>query len=133
MLMIKRAGRGRELGIVYGGIVLLALAAARLLPVLDLAPSCVFRSLTGLPCPTCGSTRSFVFLSQGRLLAAFSMNPLIVLAALFAVLYLAFSLAALAFDLPGMSFSLADGEKDRVRAAAVLLVLVNWLYLLFSA
>lgn len=39
-------------------------------------PCCMFRSLTGLPCPFCGLTRSFVSLSHGRWREAFLFHLL---------------------------------------------------------
>lgn len=46
---------------------------------------CLFRRLTGLPCPGCGLTRSWVYLMHGDLTHAFLSNPfgpLLVLAVL---------------------------------------------------
>jgi hypothetical protein len=37
---------------------------------------CPFRRLTGLPCPGCGMTRSFVALAHGDVGASFSFHPL---------------------------------------------------------
>lgn len=37
---------------------------------------CSFRRLTGVGCPGCGLTRSFVFVGHGRIVEAFQMNPL---------------------------------------------------------
>ena len=42
---------------------------------------CVFRGLTGLPCPTCGSTRAVGRLAALDLAGALAMNPLTTLAA----------------------------------------------------
>jgi hypothetical protein len=39
--------------------------------------SCVFRSLTGLPCPGCGSTRAVGALLRGHIREAFDFHPLI--------------------------------------------------------
>lgn len=125
----KRAQGDLDLGIVYGGIVLLALVAGRCLPVLALAPTCVFRTLTGVPCPTCGSTRSIVFLSRGDLHSAIAMNPLVAVCAIAALLFMTYGLFALVFGMPRVDFALSEKEKDRVRLAVVLLVLINWLYL----
>ncbi|MHC5038921.1 MAG: DUF2752 domain-containing protein [Planctomycetota bacterium] len=47
-------------------------------------PCCLFRALTGAPCPLCGLTRSFVSLSHGDFKAAFLFHPF------GPVLYLAF-------------------------------------------
>jgi uncharacterized membrane protein YfcA len=37
---------------------------------------CLFRNLTGLPCPFCGTTRSVGSILQGNLDAALAFNPL---------------------------------------------------------
>lgn len=42
----------------------------------DVPVLCTFRRLTGVPCPGCGLTRSFVFLAHGQLLDALRANPL---------------------------------------------------------
>ena len=36
---------------------------------------CAFLQATGMPCTTCGMTRSWVNLSEGNILAAFRYNP----------------------------------------------------------
>jgi hypothetical protein len=41
-----------------------------------LAPACPFRALTGIPCPTCGTTHAAVALLHGHLTAALAANPL---------------------------------------------------------
>jgi hypothetical protein len=38
---------------------------------------CALRRLTGLPCPTCGSTRLVLAVLEGRLGLAFELNPLV--------------------------------------------------------
>lgn len=37
---------------------------------------CVFRRVTGLPCPSCGMTRSYLALFRGDIKTAFFMHPL---------------------------------------------------------
>jgi hypothetical protein len=41
------------------------------------APPCLFRELTGLYCPGCGSTRAFLHLVHGHPFAALRSNPLL--------------------------------------------------------
>ena len=52
------------------------------------APGCVFRALTGLPCPFCGLTHSMMALGQGDLGAAVLQNPLGLLVLPLAILVL---------------------------------------------
>jgi hypothetical protein len=42
-------------------------------------PACPFRALTGFTCPGCGSTRGLHRLVHGDVVAAFELNPLMVL------------------------------------------------------
>jgi hypothetical protein len=130
LFLKKRAPDQIEFGIIYGGIALMMLAAGRLMPVLSLAPDCVFKGLTGIPCLTCGSTRAVVRLSHGDILPAFELNPLTTLCLISAVLYFIYSLMRVVFDLPRISFLLTDQEKNVMRAGAVILLLVQWVYLI---
>ncbi|MCE5218343.1 DUF2752 domain-containing protein [bacterium] len=41
-----------------------------------LGPPCLFRLLTGLPCPLCGMTRAFVAMAQGHVAQAFEAHVL---------------------------------------------------------
>ena len=43
-------------------------------------PDCMFRLLTGLTCPGCGSTRAFHQLLHGHIITAFTLNPLLLAA-----------------------------------------------------
>ncbi len=47
---------------------------------------CVFRRVTGLPCPSCGMTRSYLALFSGDIGRAFFMHPLFPLIPLIAFL-----------------------------------------------
>jgi hypothetical protein len=119
-----------EFGIIYGCIALLILGVGRLLPSLSWVPDCVFKGMTGFPCPTCGATRSVAHISHGDILSAFVMNPLITLFLILAVAYCVISIVSVVFDLPRIGFLLTDSEKHIVRKGAVILLLVQWVYLI---
>lgn len=57
--------------------------------------SCGFRILTGMPCPSCGLTRSVTLTLHGDLRTALSMHPLGPFVTLVAGIHAAFALASL--------------------------------------
>jgi uncharacterized protein DUF2752 len=65
-------------------------------------PKCPFRLLTGLQCPGCGSTRAFHQLLHGDFLAAFELNPLMVL-----------TLPFILYGLLGFTRSAITGQPQR--------------------
>jgi len=120
-----------EFGIIYGAIAIIALCAVWLLPVLSIAPSCAFKMLTGIPCPTCGSTRSVVHLANGDIFAAFMMNPLMTASFLISILFFLYGIIALLLNLPRSKFLLTKKEGAAARFCAVALLIVQWVYLYF--
>jgi len=87
---------------------------------------CVFRRLTGLPCPTCGMTRGALSMLRGEVLAGWAYNPL-----MFTLLGLAaaatLARAALARKL---EVRMTRRERRLAWAALAALVLLNWAYLI---
>ena len=128
----KRTTNQIEFGIIYGGIALLMLGAGWLLPIISFAPDCVFKGLTGIPCPTCGSTRSVVHLAHGDIMSALALNPLATLCLLAAIVYFIAGLISVTFDLPRINFIFADKEKNVMRAGVVMVLLAQWAYLIIQ-
>lgn len=121
-----------EFGILYGSFIIAALAVAYFFPILDLAPPCLFRESTGIPCPTCGTSRSLVEFSRGHLAGSFVMNPLAALVILFGVLAFLANTVMLFGGLPRPKFMLNDHEGTVLRYCVIALVLFNWVYLALS-
>ena len=132
VLLKKRSPNQIEFGILYGGIALIPLLAAWIMPAVVLLPSCAFQGLFGIPCPTCGATRSIMYLAHGNIVAALAMHPLIAVSMVAAILYSLYSLITLANGVPRVHIALTDQEKDVLRIGAVLIVLINWTYLIFT-
>ena len=111
------------------GLLLLG-AAARLWPA-GARPLCLTHTLTGLPCPGCGSFRALCLFTAGRWLASWHMQPLMTL--LFAAILLASAAAWLVwlFRIPlPPTRPLTRREHALLAAGAAAAVLLNWLYLL---
>ena len=89
---------------------------------------CVFRSLTGIPCPSCGTTRAATAFLQGDLMTAFINNPL---AALAGLLFVAGAPIAVIWTTARWSVpSLSNPLPLWVRIGAVCLIAANWIYLI---
>jgi Protein of unknown function (DUF2752) len=118
-----------DLGIIFGSITLAALGAARLFPVTSLMPSCVFKELTGIPCPACGSTRAVMHFAHFDVPHAFIMNPLIAAAVVLSLLALIYSIVSAVLGTPKIKVSLSTREGNILRIGVILAVSVQWLYL----
>lgn len=122
---------GRQLGLLWGAVAaaLVALSpfAARIAPAL---PACPFKSLTGLPCLTCGATRAALALGRFDFGAAFAVSPLA--AAAWTVL-IAGGLAAGIASLARLEVPEPPGNLPRaLRWAVPAAVLANWAYLIWT-
>lgn len=93
---------------------------------------CIFKNITGIPCPSCGATRAVTLLLHGDVAASLLMNPVgITVAAVMAVVPL-----WLAFDVLQKKQTLFDFyttteryiRKPRIALVLITLVLVNWVW-----
>jgi len=117
------------LWLLVGGASLCLLGVALVTPGIQL-PRCVFKTITGLPCPTCGVTRTVIALSRGDLERGLFMNPLAAIACGVGLLYLLYAAAVLALRLPRFRPTLSAPGAGRLRLAAVALLAVNWAWLI---
>lgn len=94
---------------------------------------CIFKQLTGLPCPGCGSTRAFVHLLHGDIKQAMWYNPL---AIILLVVFMAVLVASIVERVlhhrtprhPNSVFNRLFGRRlpSWVIAVAALLTVANW-------
>lgn len=124
-MRVEPAEPGARPGVIVGAVALVgagvALAGARL----GWWPECRFRAATGLPCPTCGSTRLLEALWAGDPAAAARANP-----AVFAGLVLVAAWAAL--SLAGRKLVLTGIERRRLGVFAAAAAAAGWAYALWS-
>lgn len=94
-------------------------------------PRCVFHELTGLPCVTCGMTRSAIQFFRGNFLAALRWNPLIFafLCGVMAFDLYAFTVIAIRTPRLRITFQ-TEAEKNSARMIVIAALALNWVYLL---
>lgn len=93
---------------------------------------CIFSNLTGMPCPSCGSTRSVMCLLHGDPVGAIRINPFGILVAFIMIV----TPVWLIFDLVRRKESLYEiycKTEDIIRRPAVAftlatLVMANWIW-----
>jgi hypothetical protein len=112
-----------------GGVIGLTIWLTARLP----TPQCAFHALTGLPCLTCGATRSASHFLHGEFVASFLFNPLAFLVFCSAVIFDLYALAVLVTGRPRLRLAdLSVTQRRFLRRAAILLLAANWLYLLLA-
>ena len=92
---------------------------------------CPFRAVTGYPCLTCGATRCAIAFLHGNLSLAWSWNPLAFLALGGVALFDLYAAGVLLTRGPRLRvIDWTSAEKNAVRIAVIVLIAVNWAYLL---
>ena len=124
---------GPYLGAMFGGVLLAGAGLAAAWLQLGLPrPLCLFREWTGIPCPSCGSTRMAETLLAGDIAGAFAHNPLVfgVLAAV--AVWAGFSAVRWMLGLPAWRVVTRPRERLALRIGAVLVLFAGWAYLVFK-
>lgn len=88
---------------------------------------CILRTVSGIPCPTCGTTRAVRALAAGRPLDALGYNPLVMTAMTAVAAWLLLRALGAA---PRRRATARPWHAPALALATVLLVLANWLYVL---
>ena len=91
---------------------------------------CLFRSIIGLPCPSCGMTRAFIAIGNGDIVAAISLNPASIL--VYITICIGFALALLQVA-TGKKYIEALWTKVKGKVFPIILAVmaVAWSYNLF--
>lgn len=121
----------RQLAILWSAA---AISALILRPVwIAIAPHlrpCTFRHLTGIPCPTCGTTRAALALLNFDLASALAVNPLATMVGVVFIVGGALAMVWVLLRAPALSWPY---RWSRAWTAAVVgVVLINWTYLILT-
>ena len=93
-------------------------------------PACVFHTLTGLPCLTCGMTRCGIEFFHGHFFAALKWNPLVFALLWGVVAFDLYALVTLAMRGPRLRIVFRQAERKYARGVIVVALALNWFYLL---
>ena len=124
---------GEALSRTWGGLALLAAALLAVVPPRLLAlparvlPRCLWKTLTGVPCPGCGAGRAVLALASGRVGDAVRLNPLFSVSLAF---FVAGGLVAGGLALAGRPFREPRRLPRWLLLLLVLAVAANWAWLL---
>lgn len=127
-----RRDAGVDYELLWGAVLLVVFAAARLLPsrLLTWYP-CPFHKVTGMPCPTCGTTRATLHAVHLEWGAAFSLNPLGTVGIALAWMYIGYAAVVTTLRLPRPRFSFRHRYAVLFfRVLLPLALLLNWGYLI---
>jgi hypothetical protein len=94
-------------------------------------PHCMFLSVTGHPCFTCGATRATIRFFHGDFIGALRWNPLIFVTLCGLSIFDAYAFAVLVTRAPRLRLiQFSSTEKTFLRVLFMVLLLANWIYLL---
>jgi hypothetical protein len=97
-------------------------------------PHCLFLAITGHPCVTCGATRAAIQFLHGHFYEAWRWNPLMFAFFCWVALFDAYAVVVLATGAPRLRVSgVRAGEKNFIRLLVVVMLGLNWLYLLANS
>jgi hypothetical protein len=130
MVRIVRRDDGTPLGAIFLGLGLAAAAGVGLFH-LDRLPFtlCAFKAVTGLPCMTCGTTRTLGLLFVGQVGEAMAMNPLATLVGV-ALVFWGLADLLLLRQKAVLGVEVAPPARPVLKVAAVAVVIANWAYLI---
>ena len=126
---VQRSAAGIKPLLVFSGIIAAAILA-RLAIVSGLPlPQCWLRKLTGIPCPSCGCTRSLLAWLDGEPGKAFRFNPLFFICCIAVLLWLAVWVVERVSGRPVLAGRGLPLSRPVVWKIGLALVALNWLYL----
>ena len=89
---------------------------------------CLFKNVTGIPCPACGSTRATNLLFKGKIRDSILINPFGILTNISIVISIFWMISDMARGKETFfSFLKKDWDK-RIKIFIYLIILINWIW-----
>ncbi len=130
--IVPRSSGHIDLPLIYAIIVALGLLLARFVPWLTIIfPPCFFRKIVGLPCPTCGLTRSVFALARLDPVTAIQFNPLFAITVSVVMILAILSLGLWLINRHCLEWQLTAQHWKRLRWIILAAIFINWMYLIF--
>lgn len=118
--------------LVLAGFMLLAAAAQAVVHGILPLPRCLLLQFTGVPCPTCGCTRSLAAWTHFDVASAFQFNPLFFLGCVGLIGWALVRLLRTATLTSDHETTPLPIHRNVVWAIGATAVVLNWLYLYFT-
>lgn len=125
---VPRSPHDLAWGYIYLGLMAAGLMGATLILETHRLP-CIFKSITGLPCPSCGTGRQILALTQGHFQDAFLANPAAFVLAATVVTFFALDCWGHARGVKP-SLQIQPGFRRKLILYVSLIVILNWWYLI---
>jgi hypothetical protein len=129
-----RERTGPPIGAVVGALIAVGCALTAVWLRLGLPrPICVLREWTGIPCPTCGTTRLLEALLSGDILGALAWNPLVFFFLAAVAMWTALSATRFALRLPTWRPVLSPRERLAAGVLAVAGLIGGWAWVVWRS
>ena len=117
--------------LIYFFVLTISMLFGFLIVKLGLLPDmkCQFKSYTGYPCPTCGTTRLVLSLYNLDIVSAFKYNPFMFLFGVFLGLWSLTGFLPVFFK-KKLVVSVSERERKVIVLVLIALFLLNWIYLI---
>jgi len=89
---------------------------------------CIFKNITGIPCPSCGSTRATLLLFHGRFGESISVNPFGIITNLLILLSIAWMVKDVLLSRDTFLPFLKKTWDIRIQIVVLILVVANWIW-----
>jgi len=97
--------------------------------IFSIVPPCMFRHLTGIPCPACGALHSGYYMAHFLFLKSITANPFFFVVYL-GLLFIAFNTLLGYITKKNLHFVCSEREYRLVRIMIICALPLNWIYLI---